>query len=211
MLSQRQVDALYREHADYVRFFLQRYSRRIQLADVKDIEQTVWENVVSGWNADPRESDRAYLTGIIKNAVPEFYRRKHAQKRDERLTQGLVEEGASGPIDLHLIAPDEDAAISLDIVRATKRLRVIARRLPARELAIYERFIAEPESVPAKDTRRLVAALKEIMNISARPRSVEHPDEVEGPSHCGRTLRRLGLHTDEGDATGEDEMLDAAE
>lgn len=76
---------------------------------------------------------------------------------------------------------------------------------------IVHKLRMHPESVSRYDRERAVAALRKVMQL-ARPRSIERPGEIiEGPSHCGRTARRLRQEDAANDGENEDEEEDAAE
>lgn len=103
----------------------------------------------------------------------------------------MVAEETSGPIDMELV-DSVDVADEVGWARFHKNLDRIARELSPADEAIFRRMIIDVDDVPAKERNRVIAAVRKIMELPSRPRSVEYPGEiVEGPSHCGRTARRL--------------------
>ena len=212
MLNRSEVAALYRDHAPFVRYFLRKKARRTQLADLEDIEQNVWTKITARWPEKPPPSARGYIVGIIKNAIPDFYREKHADMRDERVTDPLAVVGISGPMERAVIDVADSPSSSFERRRTAQRVREIAAKLPDAEAAIYARFIADDESISKKELMRLQSAMRKLIGLRAQPHSVERPDLVEGPSHCGRAVRRLRLeHEGEGEVQDDDELPDAAE
>ena len=188
---------MYRAHAPLVRCVLLRFEDEIQEADRKDIEQDLWTKLVTSWPTDPPpDNDEAYLTGAVKHAVADFYRRKHRQKRDERKNVSLAVEEAPGPVDSNLVDPC-DVPVDFERVRTSKRVRVIAQRLAPREREIFGRMIVDFDGVPAKQRNRVIAAMRDLMEVASTPRGFDDTDDIDGPSHCGRTVRRLGLNEED--------------
>jgi DNA-directed RNA polymerase specialized sigma24 family protein len=209
VLDHRDFNALYRAHSSLVRRCVQH--KQIQDADQEDIAQTVWTQVLKGWPSPPPDDEVAYLTAVAKNAVRRFWETKFAKKRDERRTMALAEEDSVGPIDAKLV---EKARVEGDVslARLREHFHVIANKLPLEIRVLVRKLLTNPDAVPRRERETAIDALCQAMKLPARPRSVEYPGEsVEGPSHCGRTARRL---RQEDAANGEDrgnDEEDAAE
>lgn len=127
----------------------------------------------------------------------------------------MVIEDASGPIDVRLV-DRIDVADEVAMRRLHQNLERIARALPPADADIFRRMIVDVDDVSAKDRNRVIAAVRKLINLPSRPRSVEYPGEiVEGPSHCGRTVRRLDQEqrhaSEDSDSRSEEAELDAAE
>jgi DNA-directed RNA polymerase specialized sigma24 family protein len=208
MLSHDEFRVLYRSQAEFVRRRVARYKKHLQPADLENVEQNVWLNVLTRWPDESPPNVEAYLTDVVKNAVADVYRRAHRKKRDERRNARLVVDETSGPVDVGMIDP-VDVAVDFERARTKKRVRAVALQLTPRDAATFDKMMEDFESVPKKDRDRVVAAVRAIMALP-RTASVENTDDVDGPSHCGRTMRRLGLDTDDGDVI-DDEWADAAE
>jgi DNA-directed RNA polymerase specialized sigma24 family protein len=196
MRTKAEIHAVYREHFPFVRRFIAEHYKRLQPADAKDVEQMVWMKIVRGWPAVDPTKPEAWLTSTIKHAVAELYRRKHAQKRDERRNDPLFEERDSGPVDAPMIS-DDDVPADFERFRTKKRVRLIATQLAPADFAIFQRMMRDWESVPVNDRRRVIAAIRRLLRIDET--NEEAGRIVEGPSHCGRTIRRLLLDEDEED------------
>lgn len=212
-MSGHEFDRFHRAHLSRVRALLSRKSWKLQQADQDNIAQEVWLSVIRSWPETPRDSDRAYLTTMVVNAVKKFYRDANKKKEDQRLNDSLVDEGASGPIDCRLV-DRVNVADDVERARLNQRFEAIARALPPADAEIFRRMMLDVDDVPKKDRVRVLAKVRALMKLPAHPRSVEYPDDVEGPSHCGRTVRRLEQErrvtaNDEWDELTEE--LDAAE
>lgn len=209
MLNRRQFEILYRAHSVLVRRCVRH--KQIQEADQQDIAQTVWSQVLKSWPSPPPGNEAAYLKTVARNALHKFWERKFARKRDERRTTALIDEGDSAtPTDPRLV---ESPRVESDVSRALLRghLDVIVNRLPLEIQVVVRKLRTHYESVPRYDRERAIAALQQAMQL-ARPRSIERPGEIiEGPSHCGRTARRLRQEDAANDAEMDDEEEDAAE
>jgi RNA polymerase sigma factor (sigma-70 family) len=216
LLTAVEVAALYREHAAFVRRFLRRYRRSVQPADLSDIEQNVWLNLTTRANREDLDKPEAYLTTVTRNAVIDFFRHKQKPVRDERKTHPLDDDRGSGPIALAYVA-DANPADAFERRRTRDRVRAIRGALDERDAATFDAVMAQDfDDAPKRERTKVVAMTKRVLALPAQPRSVEHPDLVEGPSHCGRTVRRLalvvGISGDERrDESDDDEILDAAE
>ncbi len=195
MLATHEADAVYRTHAQFIRRYTKtHYGKRLQAADIEDVIQTVALNVVRGWPSPPPRNPEAWLTTTIQHVVAERHRNSTMQKRDVRRSEPLIEEGDSGPINGGLVA-DDDVPADFERFRTKKRVRLIAAQLPQKELMIFHRMLRDWDAVPSKDRRRVVAALRDLLRIDET--NEEAGLIVEGPSHCGRTTRRLDLDEDE--------------
>jgi hypothetical protein len=183
----------------------------LQEADRKDVEQTVWLNMLTRGKREELDKPEAYLTTVTRNAVTDFFKRKHQPCRDERQTLSLDDD--DGGMEL----PDERPANPADAFESRRtRLRVRALRgaLTEKEAACFDAVMAQDfNDAPKKEQTKVVAIVKRVLALPVRPRSVEHPDPLDGPEHCGETVRRLRLVVDQRRdvAPVEDPYLDAAE
>lgn len=211
-MSSREFEGFYRAHRHYVRRLLAKHGERwnLQPADQDDVAQIAFRNVLTSWPVPRPAVDRAYLTTMVVNAKNEVHRRKNKVTCDQRKNVPMIVEDASGPIDVELV-DRIDVADEVGMRRLHHNLERIACALPPADGEIFRRMIVDVDDVPAKDRSRVIAAVRKLINLPSRPRSVEYPGEiVEGPSHCGRTVRRL--EAEERAANGfDDEALDAAE
>lgn len=214
-MSRREFDGFYRAHLRRVRALLRRKSWKLQKADQDNVAQDVWASVITSWPETPPDSERAYLTTMVVNAVRKFYRTANKKSEDQRLNDALEDEGHSGPIDCRLI-DRTNVAGDVERARLKERFEFIAATLPPADAVIFRRMMVDVDEVPKKDRDRVLAKVRELMKLPKRPRSIEYPDDIEAPSHCGRTVRRLkeerleaANHDDEWNETSEE--LDAAE
>jgi DNA-directed RNA polymerase specialized sigma24 family protein len=212
-MSRRDFDRFHQAHLPRVRRILELPRWKLQPADQENVAQAVWVKVLTRWPDTPPDSERAYLTTIIVNAIRAHYRRNNRKTDDERNNDALIDEGASGPLDCRLVDP-VNVAEEVDIMRLRGRFDEIARLLDRADAEIFRRMMIDVDDVPKKDRDRVVKAVRVLLRLSAKPHSVEYPDLVEGPSHCGRALRRIkdekrGAANDDWDEPTEE--LDAAE
>jgi DNA-directed RNA polymerase specialized sigma24 family protein len=210
LLSPAEVELLHRAHAAFVRRFLRRYRRSLQDADLEDIEQNVWLKVATRAKREGLDAPEAYLTTITKRAAFDCFRRKHRPCRDERKTEPLEGSAAVGLAD----ARAANAAEVFDTKRTRCRVRALRSALSATEATTFDSVMAHDfDGAPTKEQTKVVAMVKRVLALPARPPSVEHPDPLDGPEHCGETVRRLRLVVDARDDISpfEDLYLDAAE
>ena len=214
-MSLRAFDVFHRAHLHRVQRLLALPRFKLQEADQKNVAQEVWANVLASWPETPPDSERAYLTTMVVNAARNFYRRFNRKNEDQRRNTPLEDEGPSGAIDCRLVART-NVADEVERIRLCERFEAIACALPAEDSAIFRVMMRDVDDVPKKDRDRVLAKVREMMRLPKRPRSIEYPDDVEGPSHCGRTVRRLeqeqraaAVNDDDWNETTEE--LDAAE
>jgi DNA-directed RNA polymerase specialized sigma24 family protein len=213
-MSRSEFERFHRAQLPRLRRILALDRWRLQPADQASVAQDVWLKVLTRWPEKPPENERAYLTTIIVNAIREHYRKNHLKKNDERANVAIIDEGDSGPIDCQLV-DSVNVSEDVDVLRLRERFEEIAALLKPADADVFRRMMVDVDEVPKRDRDRVVKAVRVLLKLSARPRSVEHPDR-EGPSHCGRALRRI-KEEQRADAANDDnwdeptEELDAAE
>jgi DNA-directed RNA polymerase specialized sigma24 family protein len=212
-MSRCELEGFYRAHVHYVRGLLRKKSKRwrLQEADQEDVAQNVFRSVFTSWPSPQPLNERAYLTTIVVNAAEEHHRRKNKVTCDQRLNVPMVAEEASGPIEVELVER-VNLEDEVGVRRLRQNLEKIARALQPKDAEVFRRMMIDVDDVPAKERNRVIAAVRRLMGVPVVPPSVEYPGEiVEGPSHCGRAVRRL---EDEQRAANDEDAeyeLDAAE
>lgn len=209
-MSRRELEGFHRAHHAYVYRLLERKSWKLQEADRHDVAQNVFRSVLTSWPSPQPLNERAYLTTMVVNAVKAHYRKNNRVTADRRLNVSLVAEEPSGPIDIQLV-DSVDVADEFSVARLRQRFEAIARALSPADAVVFRRMMVDTDDVPVKEQRRVIAAVRKLMNLPSRPPSIEYPDLVEGPSHCGRTVRRLEADKRCRGHVHYDEELDAAE
>jgi hypothetical protein len=144
---------------------------------------------------------RRFPEAVRKQRRKSFLDARNAQKNDADKTESLGDEVVDASENRRGIEEEIDAR------RTVKQLHAIAHRLAAREADIFARLMDDYEGVPVKERNRCVAALKRLLEIPARPASVERPRQLDAATECARTVRRLRLVVDD-DAREDDVTVD---